>query len=145
MGMITVVDFIKIFIVESRKILSITRIGFDCAICGSAIISPKNGQKKFLSQISKHLLTDTIYGWALIGVYIRHRNGQLQEEMALIQASTIPHPRDRSEEHTSELQSRGQLVCRLLLDKKKTLTDKTTSTLTLIITIFYTNFPTTLI
>src|SRR5690625_6641390 len=25
---------------------------------------------------------------------------------------------DRSEEHTSELQSRGQLVCRLLLDKK---------------------------
>src|SRR5690625_6270886 len=26
----------------------------------------------------------------------------------------------RSEEHTSELQSRGQLVCRLLLGKKKT-------------------------
>src|SRR5690625_6161855 len=28
---------------------------------------------------------------------------------------------ERSEEHTSELQSRGQLVCRLLLDKKKQL------------------------
>src|SRR5690625_6428020 len=28
----------------------------------------------------------------------------------------------RSEEHTSELQSRGQLVCRLLLEKKKTVT-----------------------
>src|SRR5690625_5948868 len=28
------------------------------------------------------------------------------------------HLMDRSEEHTSELQSRGQLVCRLLLDKK---------------------------
>src|SRR5690625_5330490 len=27
--------------------------------------------------------------------------------------------RHRSEEHTSELQSRGHLVCRLLLDKKK--------------------------
>src|SRR5437870_11510272 len=27
--------------------------------------------------------------------------------------------RYRSEEHTSELQSRGQLVCRLLLEKKK--------------------------
>src|SRR5690625_7008354 len=26
----------------------------------------------------------------------------------------------RSEEHTSELQSRGHIVCRLLLDKKKT-------------------------
>src|SRR6267378_6732406 len=28
-------------------------------------------------------------------------------------------PRPRSEEHTSELQSRRDLVCRLLLDKKK--------------------------
>src|SRR5690625_7522527 len=27
---------------------------------------------------------------------------------------------NRSEEHTSELQSRGHLVCRLLLEKKKT-------------------------
>src|SRR6266702_8022312 len=27
--------------------------------------------------------------------------------------------RNRSEEHTSELQSRGHLVCRLLLEKKK--------------------------
>src|SRR5690625_6693524 len=27
-------------------------------------------------------------------------------------------PRERSEEHTSELQSRGHLVCRLLLKKK---------------------------
>src|SRR5215208_6895496 len=29
------------------------------------------------------------------------------------------HPLRRSEEHTSELQSRGHLVCRLLLEKKK--------------------------
>src|SRR5437660_6899111 len=28
-------------------------------------------------------------------------------------------PPNRSEEHTSELQSRGHLVCRLLLEKKK--------------------------
>src|SRR5207253_6151522 len=33
--------------------------------------------------------------------------------------TTIGDPR-RSEEHTSELQSRGHLVCRLLLEKKKT-------------------------
>src|SRR5215208_8476241 len=34
----------------------------------------------------------------------------------------LPHPEGptrRSEEHTSELQSRGHLVCRLLLEKKK--------------------------
>src|SRR5207253_9660814 len=30
------------------------------------------------------------------------------------------HRRHRSEEHTSELQSRGHLVCRLLLEKKNT-------------------------
>src|SRR5439155_19447776 len=30
-----------------------------------------------------------------------------------------PGIRNRSEEHTSELQSRGHLVCRLLLEKKK--------------------------
>src|SRR2546430_14239729 len=30
-----------------------------------------------------------------------------------------PRPRDRSEEHTSELQSQSNLVCRLLLEKKK--------------------------
>src|SRR2546427_3676441 len=29
------------------------------------------------------------------------------------------HSRDRSEEHTSELQSQSNLVCRLLLEKKK--------------------------
>src|SRR5215510_1908442 len=31
----------------------------------------------------------------------------------------VAPPLPRSEEHTSELQSRGQLVCRLLLEKKK--------------------------
>src|SRR5258707_11619788 len=33
--------------------------------------------------------------------------------------STAGSPRVRSEEHTSELQSRQYLVCRLLLEKKK--------------------------
>src|SRR2546429_5430644 len=32
---------------------------------------------------------------------------------------TYPQKHDRSEEHTSELQSRLHLVCRLLLEKKK--------------------------
>src|SRR5207253_5671111 len=33
--------------------------------------------------------------------------------------ATLDYLRGRSEEHTSELQSRGHLVCRLLLEKKK--------------------------
>src|SRR2546421_3936065 len=36
-----------------------------------------------------------------------------------------PATKDRSEEHTSELQSRSDLVCRLLLEKKKKTTHKT--------------------
>src|SRR5205823_12020318 len=35
-------------------------------------------------------------------------------------SSNLPPPRFRSEEHTSELQSLAYLVCRLLLEKKKT-------------------------
>src|SRR5437870_9628223 len=35
------------------------------------------------------------------------------------EAHHIQVVRNRSEEHTSELQSRGHLVCRLLLEKKK--------------------------
>src|SRR3712207_8796861 len=34
-------------------------------------------------------------------------------------ASVVRWPQERSEEHTSELQSRQYLVCRLLLEKKK--------------------------
>src|SRR2546422_11365282 len=43
-------------------------------------------------------------------------NGSFEDEMPL---------HDRSEEHTSELQSRLHLVCRLLLEKKKKTANKT--------------------
>src|SRR5216683_2766733 len=36
----------------------------------------------------------------------------------------LGQPSRRSEEHTSELQSRSDLVCRLLLEKKKILIDR---------------------
>src|SRR5437870_5942365 len=39
-------------------------------------------------------------------------------------ARRTKEPSSRSEEHTSELQSRGHLVCRLLLEKKKNKTKK---------------------
>src|SRR5690625_5992505 len=41
------------------------------------------------------------------------------EAVAVEQAIDNMTEEDRSEEHTSELQSRGHLVCRLLLEKKK--------------------------
>src|SRR2546430_10965552 len=39
----------------------------------------------------------------------------------LLFLGTCPTPARRSEEHTSELQSQSNLVCRLLLEKKKNL------------------------
>src|SRR5437870_10873424 len=41
---------------------------------------------------------------------------------ALAGCAPGPDDMERSEEHTSELQSRGHLVCRLLLEKKKNAT-----------------------
>src|SRR5438067_9119959 len=45
---------------------------------------------------------------------------QLADADAVLEAPTSDAPSRRSEEHTSELQSRFDLVCRLLLEKKKT-------------------------
>src|SRR3712207_7210836 len=52
------------------------------------------------------------------------------ELLALENVIMTPHTSnqsERSEEHTSELQSRQYLVCRLLLEKKKTITAQTSS------------------
>src|SRR3712207_7070891 len=56
---------------------------------------------KFDESVEVHIRT---------GLNVRHADEQLRGTIAL------PH---RSEEHTSELQSRQYLVCRLLLEKKK--------------------------
>src|SRR2546430_5626991 len=42
------------------------------------------------------------------------------------QPADLHGPRGRSEEHTSELQSQSNLVCRLLLEKKKSRSKNTT-------------------
>src|SRR5438445_9298847 len=48
-----------------------------------------------------------------------YANDVLVETDWLAQHAKDPNVRIRSEEHTSELQSRQYLVCRLLLEKKK--------------------------
>src|SRR5437660_2771731 len=47
-----------------------------------------------------------------------HRGGRDQQFLRFRRQRQLQRQR-RSEEHTSELQSRGHLVCRLLLEKKK--------------------------
>src|SRR5687768_18253094 len=60
------------------------------------------------------------------GVYNLSIDETTQEVAAAYEAGVrsiilfgLPESKDRSEEHTSELQSRLHLVCRLLLEKKK--------------------------
>src|SRR5690348_18171625 len=59
------------------------------------------------------------------------RGGALADVGAAAEALGVGlggHRDHRSEEHTSELQSPGHLVCRLLLEKKKKKSKKTKST-----------------
>src|SRR2546430_3830622 len=51
------------------------------------------------------------------------RRARADEDLAAVAGIDLQHVRRddvRSEEHTSELQSQSKLVCRLLLEKKKT-------------------------
>src|SRR5206468_6337547 len=64
--------------------------------------------------------------WALSAELQRHRDdavGRQTEDrlpgLGVPGEGDLPDERMRSEEHTSELQSRSDLVCRLLLEKKK--------------------------
>src|SRR5690625_6108623 len=47
--------------------------------------------------------------------------GTVMVSASPLRSCAVYFGRTRSEEHTSELQSRGHLVCRLLLEKKKVL------------------------
>src|SRR5690625_6637869 len=76
------------------------------------------------------------FGIALIGTIIgvffvssaeRRQNlditSVLQKEINTVLVNASHNKEERSEEHTSELQSRGHLVCRFLLEKKKRILD----------------------
>src|SRR5688572_30940712 len=48
-----------------------------------------------------------------------HDHGPQVPRLRGVAPQPVVEPRSRSEEHTSELQSQSNLVCRLLLEKKK--------------------------
>src|SRR5690625_5340260 len=81
-------------------------IGANCAAfaaCDCAIAAARESLLAFAARLGivRCFRIDAIFG-------LGAQNGQLWRSASL-----------RSEEHTSELQSRGHLVCRLLLEKKK--------------------------
>src|SRR3712207_8061911 len=58
-----------------------------------------------------------VYLWA-DGIYLQARMEPQAECVLVLIGATPEGKKERSEEHTSELQSRQYLVCRLLLEKK---------------------------
>src|SRR2546422_8879398 len=69
-------------------------------------------------------LIDSYYA-ALVQVFNADGLGARDTVVDVYSIHSFGQPETRSEEHTSELQSRLHLVCRLLLEKKKILTSNT--------------------
>src|SRR5438034_6359602 len=76
------------------------------------ISNPAQPRKSFSPEALEELVTSIRASGVIQPVIVRHRGPGYQ----LIAGER----RWRSEEHTSELQSHSDLVCRLLLEKKKT-------------------------
>src|SRR5690625_5934083 len=89
--------------------LAATAAETDCLIVGHHADS-LTGVVQDIDQASSGLITRL------------HESGDLPDAVGkTIVLHAVPGIKaERSEEHTSELQSRGHLVCRLLLEKKKT-------------------------
>src|SRR5947209_15384022 len=93
---------------------------------GGAMTDPKGDRSKAPSDQSDPDLFVRVVERRPDGVVIRgakmHQTGCLNSHWIVVMPTMRLREadRDRSEEHTSELQSRQYLVCRLLLEKKKT-------------------------
>src|SRR3989440_4564177 len=97
------------------------------ALVNNAAISPKAEGSKRLSSIDTGLdVWEHVFRVNFLAPIMLAR-GLIKElkaaQGAVVNVTSIAgsrvHPFARSEEHTSELQSRSDLVCRLLLEKKK--------------------------
>src|SRR5690625_6047232 len=97
--------------------LASVRVAGDDSECIFVVASDIGSQKRLLWQsvavfAGISVVTLLIAGWT--GYLV---TGRLLQPLGTLLAAT---EEIRSEEHTSELQSRGHLVCRLLLEKKNT-------------------------
>src|SRR5439155_2607501 len=75
----------------------------------------------YQTPVMRNRLSDTARSGAMAGREdLYPLVGQMFVEKPILGWGPENNQYERSEEHTSELQSRGHLVCRLLLEKKKT-------------------------
>src|SRR2546427_986280 len=89
-------------------------------------ISPKAKPVRFWQNVARPTRARNITYWItlierLSGAPLRRTGDAITKRAPLPAgaAGRAPSRRSRSEEHTSELQSQSNLVCRLLLEKKK--------------------------
>src|SRR5690625_2073490 len=86
------------------------RLGVDVIEAGFPIASPDDFES--VRTIAREVRRPTIAGLARAG------KRDIESAARALEAAERPRIHTRSEEHTSELQSRGHLVCRLLLETK---------------------------
>src|SRR5204862_5896781 len=72
-----------------------------------------------ICSVQAHLDLQVALRAAVIGARAGRGSGEGVADRAAAGRRLLRQQTDRSEEHTSELQSRRDLVCRLLLEKKK--------------------------
>src|SRR5690606_39325210 len=91
--------------------------------CGQLLVSFSGGvDSGLLAALGKEILGDNVQAVFIDSPLVPSSAVLEAREMAGllgISLGIITAPFPRSEEHTSELQSREKLVCRLLLEKKK--------------------------
>src|SRR3712207_3089865 len=88
----------------SVLVMAAKSLGADIAICSANPLSAQDDIAAFL-----HSNGVNVYAW----------RGETESEYKHCIYDVLAFKPMRSEEHTSELQSRQYLVCRLLLEKKK--------------------------
>src|SRR2546425_8236715 len=89
-----------------RRMRVLTRI-FPASSIGAAQLTTEKGEPMKSNESKRNLHVGAAFISILVALGARFEKGLAGSE------------RDRSEEHTSELQSLAYLVCRLLLEKKK--------------------------
>src|SRR3989441_7149318 len=65
------------------------------------------------------VIANVVFGGAIVGAYASYRFLAARTDEERAHYDWMGYVGNRSEEHTSELQSLAYLVCRLLLEKKK--------------------------
>src|SRR3712207_8358293 len=87
----------------------------------TTLFRSRGGGSQMIGQIVGNYKIEQKLGEGGMGAVYRGIDMGLEREVAVkaLRPELASQPQVRSEEHTSELQSRQYLVCRLLLEKKK--------------------------